>query len=118
MTELFSPYPRLRQLLVLSLLVLPIMQLALLPLLGDLPAYLSLAIAELFLLSVACLAIVRRRWSAEDLFLLNATRGKAILIVIPTAMVAAILAGETDLLVAHGCNGWNGMLPWLCGVAR
>jgi membrane protease YdiL (CAAX protease family) len=112
-TELFSPYPRLRQLLVLSLLVLPIMQLALLPLLGDLPAHLSLAIAELFLLAVAVVAILRRRWSAEDLFLLNAATGKGILIVIPTAMVAAILAGETDLLVAHG---WQ-WLEWEAPLA-
>ena len=43
-----APYPRARQVVILALVVLPLMQLVLLPLLEMLPAHLSLSIAELF----------------------------------------------------------------------
>ena len=96
-----APYPRARQVVILALVVLPLMQLVLLPLLEMLPAHLSLSIAELFLLGIAVFVIRRRRWAMEDLFLLNATHGRGLLIVIPTAIAAGLLAGEADLHVAR-----------------
>ena len=95
-----APYPRARQVVILALVVLPLMQLVLLPLLEMLPAHLLLSIAELFLLGIAVFVIRRRRWPMEDLFLLNATHGRGLLIVIPTAIAAGLLAGEADLHVA------------------
>ncbi len=102
------PYPTLRQLLVLSLLVLPFLQIVMLPLVENPSSFLSLAIAELLLLMVAVLAIRRHRWSAEDLFLLNAARVKGLIIVVPTALAAGLLAGEIDLEIAR----WWQWIEW------
>jgi membrane protease YdiL (CAAX protease family) len=80
----------------------PVMQLLVAPLLGDRSPWFGLALTELFLLWLALLAVRRRGWLTEDLFLLNAVPAAALVAAPLAAFGAALLASALDAAVGGG----------------
>lgn len=104
------PYPSLRHGLLLALVVLPLMQLLLLPL-SEWSSDLALVAAELSLLAIAGFTIRQRRWSAEDLLLLNAAPPALLLFLCPIAIAAALIISELDRLVSLGWQWLDWSVP-------
>ena len=95
-----TPYPTLRQILLLALVAFPVAQFLIYPVLGDASPYAGLVAAELFLLWMAVLALRLRRWIPEDVLLPNAVPRRALLATLLAAGGAALLVSQFDLMWA------------------
>ncbi|MBT3343253.1 MAG: CPBP family intramembrane metalloprotease [Gemmatimonadetes bacterium] len=95
------PYPSVRRVL-LILLSLPVLQLLLVLLQEDVSSQGSLAVTELWLLWIAGITVRRRRWSPEDVFLLNAAPGLFFFVVAPMTIGAGLVFGQIDRWAAVG----------------
>ncbi len=112
MARAASPYPSVRRVL-LVFLSLPVVQLLLVLVQEDLSSYTLLAMAELWLLWVTAITVRRRRWSPEDVFLLNATPGFLLLVVIPMTVAAGLVFGEIGRWAALGWQWLDWAQPLL-----
>lgn len=90
-------YPTPRQVMCLSLVAFMLAQVVVFPLLAAYSARLGLVGAQFAVLSVAALFIRRHRMVPEDLFLLNATSWRALLLALPMAAAAGVLVEQIDL---------------------
>ncbi|MFC1526463.1 type II CAAX prenyl endopeptidase Rce1 family protein, partial [Candidatus Latescibacterota bacterium] len=94
-------YPPVRHVLFLSLLVLPLSQFLVYPALAPFSPHLALVAAEFVLLWALSLSVRRRRWSLEDVLLLNATSPRVLTVAAVTAAGAAVLIAQLDLAWAE-----------------
>jgi len=104
-----TPYPTLRQILLLSCIAFPVAQLFIYPLLGEDSPHAGMVAVELFLVWLVVLLVRRQRWSAEDVLLLNAVPLTALWVAGISALGAALLATQFDQLCSEVLTvlGWQ-----------
>lgn len=105
-----SPYPSLRQILLLVFVAVPVAQLLMYPVFGP-GDLVGLVVLELFLLWLAALALRLRRSVPEDVLLFNATPLQALWLTLPAAVGAALIVAEVDHLLAAGLRALSWAPP-------
>ena len=106
---MYPPYPRLAQIIRVTLPALLLAQFIVWPIVGLSFPHVGIIFAETTLLWFMALYIRRHQLVSEDLLLLNATPITTLLLTIPVAFCCSLVIAEFDLLLADLLNilGWG-----------
>lgn len=105
--EMLQYYPSCRHVLLLSLVVFPVVQLAVFSMVGGYSERLGLLAGELTILCVVFLSIRHHKWIAEDLLLLNATQLSVLVAAVVAGVGGSLVIAELDLLFARLASSYG-----------
>ena len=108
---MYAAYPQLAQILRVGLPALLLAQFIIWPIIGLTFPHAGIIVAETTILWFIALYIRRHQLVAEDLLLLNATPGVALLLTAPLAFCCSLIVAELDLYVAQFLRRLDWSMP-------